>query len=129
MDLRIWEDTGSLAIEELNHAERKLLMMIQSEESQDKFRFKHPKTIRDDNGLIRMETKILRRDDLKLFICPILLPKEQIDLKFILPRSPWWEVFWERMLGTMKKATMKKKLMGKIPASRRRKLLRELAEP
>lgn len=68
---------GQLSRSEIENAENLLLKSIQAETfnaSEDNERIKHLQPFRDENGLLRLKTKILFREDSLNFRCPILLP-------------------------------------------------------
>jgi hypothetical protein len=69
---------GELTVQEFENAERKLLKMVQEEsfDTEDNPKLKSLCTFKDQDGLIRLKTKITRRNDEEDFKCPIVLPSE-----------------------------------------------------
>lgn len=68
---------GDLNVEEIEHAETTLLKLIQSEvftEGVNDSRIKHLRPFNDKDGVMRINTRIVLRDDSYNFRCPIVLP-------------------------------------------------------
>jgi hypothetical protein len=70
---------------ELNFAENLVFRLVQ-EESFDGIEDKHLVTLHpfEDNGLIRMKTKLILRQDSFNFSCPIVLPSEHTVVKRVI---------------------------------------------
>ncbi|XP_035211859.1 uncharacterized protein LOC118185989 [Stegodyphus dumicola] len=66
----------TLSVEELNIAEKKLVKIVQQEAFSSEEQLKGHFTFRDEEGIIRLKTKILRRHDDENFRCPIVLPSK-----------------------------------------------------
>nr|XP_042913425.1 uncharacterized protein LOC122273422 [Parasteatoda tepidariorum] len=70
---------GELSVDDINSAEQKLLKIVQKESFGDtvtKNKLKGFNTFRDADDLIRIKTKIFRREDEENFKCPIVLPSD-----------------------------------------------------
>jgi Integrase core domain. len=68
---------GNLSFEELREADILLVKLIQAESFSDnegRVRIEHLLPFQDENGLIRIKTKIIERDDTYNFRCLIVLP-------------------------------------------------------
>lgn len=79
---------GRLSTEEENEAERCLWRMVQRESfSKSDNVVKEVKAKRDEFGLWRVETKLLKRDDTEDFRRPILLPKDHIAVQRLIERE------------------------------------------
>ncbi|XP_042902599.2 uncharacterized protein [Parasteatoda tepidariorum] len=68
---------GELLVTELEIAEKKLVKFIQQDhfkQSECHKQLKSLCTFHDDDGLFRLKTKIIRRQDEENFLCPIILP-------------------------------------------------------
>ncbi|XP_035214816.1 uncharacterized protein LOC118188493 [Stegodyphus dumicola] len=66
----------TLSVEELDIAEKKLVKIVQQEAFSSEEPLKGRFTFRDEEGIIRLKTKILRRHDDENFRCPIVLPSK-----------------------------------------------------
>ncbi|XP_035215661.1 uncharacterized protein LOC118189206 [Stegodyphus dumicola] len=66
----------TLSVEELDIAEKKLLKIVQQEAFTNEERLKGHFTFTDEEGIVRLKTKILRRHDDENFRCPIVLPSK-----------------------------------------------------
>ncbi|XP_035232635.1 uncharacterized protein LOC118204415, partial [Stegodyphus dumicola] len=79
-----------LSVQEIEAAEKRLFLIVQKESFQNESTKSKLKTLcifTDKEGLMRLKTKILRRDDTDYFVCPILLPSDhQIVEKLIFER-------------------------------------------
>jgi hypothetical protein len=77
--------SGELCVDELNFAETLVLRLMQ-EESFDGIEDKRLVSLLpfEDNGLIRMETKLILRQDSCNFRCPIVLPSEHTVVKRLI---------------------------------------------
>ncbi|XP_035224932.1 uncharacterized protein LOC118197523 [Stegodyphus dumicola] len=64
----------TLSVEELDIAEKKLVKIVQQEAFSSEEQLKGHFTFIDEEGIIRLKTKILRRHDGENFRCPIVLP-------------------------------------------------------
>ena len=77
---------GELTKEELLSVENLLYRLIQQEffidENDD--RIKHFRPFKDENGIIRLNSKIILRDDSFNFRCPLILPNEHAVVKLII---------------------------------------------
>ncbi|XP_042910984.1 uncharacterized protein [Parasteatoda tepidariorum] len=70
---------GELSVDDINSAEQKLLKIVQQESFGDtvtKNKLKGFNTFRDADDLIRIKTKIFRREDEENFKYPIVLPSD-----------------------------------------------------
>lgn len=71
--------TGELSVSEIEAAEKKLWKIVQREafkEEESRLQLKTLQTFLDNDGLVRLETKITRRNDDNNFLCPIVLPSK-----------------------------------------------------
>ncbi|XP_035229954.1 uncharacterized protein LOC118201900 [Stegodyphus dumicola] len=66
----------TLSVEELDISEKKLLKIVQQEAFSSEEQLKGHFTFRDEEGIIRLKTKILKRHDDENFRCPIVLPSK-----------------------------------------------------
>ncbi|GFS55720.1 hypothetical protein NPIL_110621 [Nephila pilipes] len=66
--------TGNLTDQEIDLAEKKLLKLVQDESFNEEDNLKDLLTYVDQDGLYRLKTKIVRRDDTEDFRCPNILP-------------------------------------------------------
>ena len=70
-------DKGNLTFDEIKSAEIRLLKMIQAEyfsEGENDARIRSLQPVKDKDNLIRLNTKIVLREDAYNFRCPIILP-------------------------------------------------------
>ncbi|XP_015907537.2 uncharacterized protein [Parasteatoda tepidariorum] len=75
---------GKLEVEEIEASEKFVLKEIQGESFNGKINFR---TVKDRDGLLRVETKITSRKDLETFRFPILLPiKHDLVEKLIMDK-------------------------------------------
>lgn len=69
--------TEELSVQELDKAEKILWHIVQTESFRnDDSRLKSLVTFKDENGIIRIKTKILNREEQDDFRCPIVLPSD-----------------------------------------------------
>ncbi|XP_026684915.1 uncharacterized protein LOC103516813 [Diaphorina citri] len=74
-----------LTVEELCTAETQVLKWVQEESCKEEDpRFSSLVTFLDEDGLIRVKTKISNRQDLEDSCCPVVLPRHPVVLKLVM---------------------------------------------
>ncbi|XP_054717258.1 uncharacterized protein LOC129226652 [Uloborus diversus] len=76
--------TGELTVNEIDVAEKKLWKIVQEETFLKNVKLKNLCTFVDQDGLIRLKTKIIRREDDEYFRCPILLPSDHKLVEYLI---------------------------------------------
>ncbi|XP_047990678.1 uncharacterized protein LOC125229780 [Leguminivora glycinivorella] len=76
------KQSGELTCEEFQSAEKRLLKILQTERAEvDQKKMNNLKMFKDEEGLLRIRTKLVLSDEPSDFVCPIYLPGKHVIIQ------------------------------------------------